>query len=60
MNWIIENQKELISALFALVAFAEVIVRLTPTEKDNSILKKIVNILFFLFPNKKKDGGLFK
>lgn len=60
MNWILENQKELISALFALIGVLEIVVRLTPSEKDNSILKKITNVLFFLFPNKKKGGGLFK
>lgn len=60
MNWIIENKEALAGILFGLVAVAEIVVRLTPTEKDDSILKKIVNVLFIIFPNRKKGGGLFK
>lgn len=53
--------KELILAVFAL---AEVAVRLTPSEKDNSILNKVVSVstylLDFLIPNRKKGGGRLK
>ena len=44
----------------ALIAFAEVIVRLTPSEKDNSVLKKILDILFFFVPNLRQGGGTHK
>ena len=60
MNWILENKAELLSVVFSLIAVMEIVVRLTPSEKDNSILKKITDILFFIFPNKKKGGGIFK
>ncbi len=53
--------KELILAVFAV---AEVVVRLTPSEKDNSILNKVVSVstylLDFLIPNRKKGGGGFQ
>lgn len=45
--------------LWSLVAILEVVVRLTPTEKDNSILNKLVWVLGKLVPNKKKDGKTF-
>ena len=43
-----------------VIAIAEVIVNLTPTEKDNSILNFIVKILDKVLPNKTKDGKKFK
>ena len=50
--------RALVLALFALL---EVLVRLTPSENDNSIVNKIVTfgayILDFIIPNRKKGGG---
>ena len=43
--------------LFGLVAFIEVIVRLTPTVKDDSVVNLIKNFIDFVVPNRKKDGG---
>lgn len=43
--------------LFAVLAFAEVIVRLTPSKKDDSILEWIYKILGLIFPNRKEGGG---
>lgn len=43
----------------SLLAFAETIVRLTPSEKDNSILKLISTIINSIIPNFKKGGGVF-
>lgn len=40
--------------LLAVLAIAEIIVRLTPTEKDNSILNKIMWVVNKLIPNKLK------
>ena len=60
MNWIIENWMDVIAIVTGLIAVAEVIVRLTPTEKDNSILLKIKNILNAVIPNKSKNGENFK
>lgn len=44
----------------AIFAVAETIVRLTPTEKDNSILNSIKSVVDALLPNLKKDGGEYK
>lgn len=50
--------------IWSLIAILEVIVRITPSEKDNSILNKIIWIVEKLIPNKdkKKEGkfNLFK
>lgn len=43
----------------SLLAFAETVVRITPSQKDNSILKIITIILNGLIPNNKKGGGVF-
>ena len=40
--------------LLAILGIAEIIVRLTPTEKDNSILNKIMWVVNKLVPNKIK------
>ena len=40
--------------LLAILAIAEIIVRLTPTEKDNSFLNKIMWVVNKLIPNKIK------
>jgi|TARA_R100001594_G_C3924458_1_gene236566 hypothetical protein len=40
--------------LIAILGIAEIIVRLTPTEKDNSILNKIMWVINKLVPNKIK------
>ena len=47
--------------ILALLLVAEVIVRLTPSEEDNSVVNKIANLLRqlinFLVPNRDKNGG---
>ena len=40
--------------LIAILGIAEIIVRLPPTEKDNSILNKIMWVVDKLIPNKIK------
>ena len=40
--------------LVAILGIEEIIVRLTPTEKDNSILNKIMWLVNKLIPNKIK------
>jgi hypothetical protein len=44
----------------AFLGFLEVIIRLTPSEKDNSIFNFIKKILDWLIPNKASPGGSFK
>lgn len=43
--------------IFYVLLFLEVVVNLTPSEKDNSLLLKVKKLLGFLFPNLKKGGG---
>jgi hypothetical protein len=57
MNWLIENYTDVIAILVGLIGVAEIIVNLTPSEKDNSILLKIKNGLAAIFPNFKVGGG---
>jgi hypothetical protein len=57
MDWIIENYVDLIAIVAGLIAVAEVVVNLTPSEKDNSILLKIKNVLSAVIPNRKTGGG---
>jgi len=48
-NWLV--------LLFGLLAFAEVIARLTPTTKDDTIIQWIKSILDVIIPNRAKGGG---
>lgn len=54
MSIITENLWEIIGVV--MIAF-ELIVRLTPTEKDNTIYGKIKAILDAIIPNRKSGGG---
>ena len=57
MNWFIENWSEIVAIITGLIAVAEIIVNLTPSEEDNSILLKIKNALSAIIPNLKSGGG---
>lgn len=56
-NFFAENWGAL---LLGLLAFIEIIVRITPSEKDNSIFNWIVALINAILPNLKKGGGTFK
>lgn len=45
ITWIVTNWAYILSALFGVVVVASIIVRLTPNEKDDAIVTKIVNVL---------------
>lgn len=45
INWILEHWADLLAIYGGVVAVATVIVRLTPSTKDNEILDKIIKIL---------------
>ena len=47
------------SLLFGLLTFYELVARLTPTIKDNTIVKILSSFLNALVPNFKKGGGSF-
>lgn len=44
-NWITSNWTDIVAAVGAVVIAARVVVKLTPTPKDDSVLEKIVNFL---------------
>lgn len=54
LDYILRNWQWLLAALIPLL---EIIVRLTPTEKDNTILSRALGLLGKFFPNIKKGGG---
>jgi hypothetical protein len=43
--WIMENYQELGALLLALVGVAEVVVRLTPTKKDDGAMERIGHVI---------------
>ena len=45
INWIIENYDNILAWIGGIVSCASIIVKLTPTTKDDSILDKIIKIL---------------
>ena len=49
-----------LALLLGLIGFAEVITRLTPTQRDDTILEWIKQIIGVVFPNRKSGGGTFK
>lgn len=54
IQFIAANWEWLVPALFILL---EAVVRITPTEKDNSLLEKVKELFDFILPNLKKGGG---
>ena len=44
-NWITANWTSIVAAVGGIVLSARIIVKLTPTPADDSILEKIVNFL---------------
>lgn len=42
IQWVFTHKGELISAYLALVGFASIVVKLTPTLRDDNILKNII------------------
>jgi hypothetical protein len=44
-NWITANWTSIVAAVGGIVLAARIIVKLTPTPADDSILEKIVNFL---------------
>lgn len=44
-NWITQNWTEIVAAVGGVVLAARIIVKLTPTPADDSLLEKVVNFL---------------
>lgn len=45
MEWLTQNWQTLTAGVGALVMISRVIVKLTPTPKDDSLLAKVVDVL---------------
>lgn len=46
--------------LLGLLGFFDLVARLTPTEKDNSIVNFLLTVFNAIIPNFRKGGGSFK
>jgi len=44
-TWLTQNWTQVVAALGALVMASRILVKLTPTPQDDSLLEKIVNFL---------------
>ena len=55
-NWLLENWTWLLAAILGAWEF---IARLTPSEKDNNLLRIVQSWLDRILPNRKKGGGSF-
>lgn len=56
LDFIKEHYDELCVAFTALVTFCSVVVKLTPTQKDDAVLAKIVSVLSHFSIIKQKDN----
>lgn len=45
MNWITQNFANIMAVVGAVIVLARIIVKLTPTPSDDSVLEKIVSVL---------------
>jgi hypothetical protein len=45
VQWLIENKESIIQAILAIIGAASLIVKLTPTLKDDNILKGIIKFI---------------
>ncbi|MFY9150854.1 MAG: hypothetical protein WAO52_02480 [Prolixibacteraceae bacterium] len=56
-NFLLDNWGAI---LISLLGFVDLIARLTPSEKDNSIVNFLMSLFNTLIPNLKKGGGSFR
>jgi len=55
MDWIINNLDNIIAGLLMIVGGASILAKLTPTEKDDMVVDRILALLHKLALNPKKD-----
>ena len=57
LDWLKENYDNICVVITALITFCSVVVKVTPTDKDDKILSKIISILdtFSIFNPKNKE-----
>ena len=54
MDWLIANWDNILFAVTSIVTGASILVKLTPTQKDDAVLAKVMKVLDFLALSKKK------
>ena len=59
MDWIIQHWKDILAIIGGVVTVCSIIVKLTPTQKDDNILAKIIKLLSF-FGLFNPDGSMTK
>ena len=59
MEWLQTNYVNILALIGAVVGLASIIVKITPTQKDDRILAKIINVLQVLSIYN-KDGSAIK
>lgn len=59
MEWLQTNYVNILALIGAVVGLASIIVKITPTQKDDRILAKIINVLQVLSIYN-KDGSASK
>lgn len=59
MDWIIQHGKDILEIIGGVVTVCSIIVKLTPTQKDDNILAKIIKLLSF-FGLFNPDGSMTK
>ena len=45
MEWIHNNWKDMLAIIGGVVTVASIIVKLTPTQKDDAVLAKVIKVL---------------
>lgn len=45
MEWITQNWKDILAIIGGVVTVASIIVKLTPTPKDDTVLAKVIKVL---------------
>lgn len=45
MDWIMQNWKDILAIIGGVVTVCSIIVKLTPTQKDDGVLAKIIKVL---------------
>ena len=61
INWIVEHWQDILAIYGGLVAACTVIVKITPTDKDDKILNKVIKIVdFFSTAFTKEDKAILE
>lgn len=58
MEWLVDHSTELLAAGSAALTLVSIVVRLTPTPKDDAVLAKVMNWVSFL--KSKNSSGTLK